>query len=177
MRRIHESQDTEVVILANASNAFNSLNREVALRNISRLCPSLSKTLINTYREDIPLNIYGETIFSQEVTTQGDPLAMAMYAIAIIPLINRLKEDDVKQIWYADDAAAVGKLSDVKTWWDRLIEIGPDYGYYPNASKTWLIVKEHKHSEPVPVFEGTEIVITTDGKKTSWGSNRHPLLH
>ena len=26
MRRIHESQDTEAVILADASNAFNSLN-------------------------------------------------------------------------------------------------------------------------------------------------------
>ena len=51
------------------------------------------------------------------------------------------------------------------TWWDRLLEIGPDYGYYPNASKTWLIVKEHKHSEAVPVFEGTEIVITTVGKR------------
>ena len=88
-----------------------------------------------------------------------------MYAIAITPLINRLKEDDVKQIWYADDAAAGRKLSDMKTWWDRLVEIGPDYGYYPNASKTWLIVKEHKHSEAVPVFEGTEIVITTDGKR------------
>ena len=82
-----------------------------------------------------------------------------MYAIAITPLINRLKEDDVKQIWYADDAA------NSLTWWDRLIEIGPDYGYYPNASKTWLIVKEHKHSEAVPVFEGTEIVITTVGKR------------
>ena len=165
MRRIHESQDTEAVILADASNAFNSLNCEVALRNISHLCPSLSKALINTYREDIPLYIDGETTFSQEGTTQGDPLAMAMYAIAITPLINRLKEDDVKQIWYADDAAAGGKLSDLKTRWDRLVEIGPDYGYYPNASKTWLIVKEHKHSEAVPVFEGTEIVITTDGKR------------
>ena len=164
MRRIHESQDTEAVILADASNAFNSLNREVALRNISRLCPSLSNALINTYCEGIPLYIDGETIFSQE-GTQGDPLAMAMYAIAITPLINRLKEDDVKQIWYADDAAAGGKLPDVKTWWDRLVEIDPDHGYYPNASKTWLIVKEHKHSEAVPVFDGTEIVNTTDGKR------------
>ena len=116
MRRIHESQDTVAVILADPSNAFNLLNCEVSLRNISRLCPLLSKALINTYREDIPLYIDGETIFSQEGTTQGDPLAMAMYTIAITPLINHLKEDDVKQIWYADDAAAGGKLSDVKTW-------------------------------------------------------------
>ena len=38
-----------------ANNAFNSLNREVALRNIQHLCPSLSVVLINTDREDIDL--------------------------------------------------------------------------------------------------------------------------
>ena len=35
-------------LLINASNAFNSLNRETALHNIQRLCPSLATALINT---------------------------------------------------------------------------------------------------------------------------------
>ena len=34
MRQVYESQQTEAVILVDASNAFNSLNREAALRNI-----------------------------------------------------------------------------------------------------------------------------------------------
>ena len=61
MRRIHESQDTEAVILADASNAFNSLNREVALRNISRLCPSLSNKLFEPLEEKIRKNISPRT--------------------------------------------------------------------------------------------------------------------
>ena len=41
-------------------------------------------------------------IESSEGTTQGDPLAMAMYALAIKP--------DVKQVRFADDATAAGRL-------------------------------------------------------------------
>ena len=122
MYKVFQSPETEAVILVDATNAFNSLNRQVTLRNIQQLCPPLSKFLINTYREDIDLYIDAETIYSQEGTTQGDRLAMAMYAIAIAiaitPLINNLECESLKQIWYTDDAAAGGELSDLKAWWD-----------------------------------------------------------
>ncbi len=46
---------------------------------------------------------------SSEGTTQGDPLAMAMYALAVKLLIERLQLEapNVKQVWYADDATGV----------------------------------------------------------------------
>ena len=87
------------MILVDASNAFNNLNREVTLRNILTLCPALSKIIINTYRDYSKLFVGGESIPSQEGTTQGDPLAMAMYAVAILPLIDRIK-NGVKRICY-----------------------------------------------------------------------------
>jgi hypothetical protein len=62
-----------------------------------------------------------------------------MYALATIPLIKKLKGNS-KQIWYADDAAAIGKLADLRVWWDHLTREGPDFGYFPNPSKTWLRV-------------------------------------
>ena len=65
-----------------------------------KLCPPLSRALVNTYRSDIDLFISGETLSSQKGTTQGDPLAMALYAIATVPLIERISNDDVKQSWY-----------------------------------------------------------------------------
>ena len=117
MHQIFESPDVEAAILVDATNAFNSLNRENALRNIQHLCPSLSTILINTYLEDVHLYIDGETMLSEEGTTQGDPLAMAMYAIGIIPLIQKLSSKRTKQVWYAYDAAACGDLSHLRSWW------------------------------------------------------------
>ena len=70
-------------------------------------------------------------IESTEGTTQGDPLAMAMYALAATPLICSLKEmkRDVKQVWFADDATAAGKLRALLQWWQHLTDIGPGIGY------------------------------------------------
>jgi len=53
------------------------------------------------------LFIDGTSLLSWEGTTQGDPLAMPMYAINLIPVIQHLK-GIAKQVWYADDAAAGG---------------------------------------------------------------------
>ncbi len=108
MRQVFEAPDTDTVILVDASNAFNSLNRQTALRNIHQLCPALFKVFTNTYREDVQVLNDGEVLVSQEGTTQGVPLAMAMYVIAITPLIHRLEDRVNEQVWFADDATAGG---------------------------------------------------------------------
>ena len=49
MREVLDDPATEAILLADSSNAFNRLNREVCLRNIQQLCPSLAAMIINTY--------------------------------------------------------------------------------------------------------------------------------
>ena len=102
-------------------------------------------------------------IKSREGTTQDDPLAMSIYAIATIPLIRKLNQE-VTQIWYADDAASMGKISQMREWWNQLEMLGPSYGYYPNAAKTWLITKEEHVSCASSTFDGTGVQITTSGR-------------
>ena len=68
---------------------------------------------------------------------------MGMYAESLMPLIEELKKHvckQLRQIFYADDAAAAGTLEKIKHWWLLLQNIGPMYGYHPKPSKTWLIV-------------------------------------
>ena len=146
-----------------ASNAFNSLNRQAALLNIRHLYPPLATVIINTYRQAADLYVDGTTLYSQEGTTQGDPLAMPMYAIAILPLICRINED-IKQVWYADDATATGCIANLRSWWVKLVSIGPAYGYHVNASKIWLVVKEPHLSAAISSFGNTQVNITTESK-------------
>ena len=101
---------TSEAALVDATNAFNCVNRQAALHNISKICPSFSTILQNTYRTLVRLFVVGEgEISCTEGTMQGDPLAMGMYALALVPLIRHLSTEvpDVSQVWFADDASVM----------------------------------------------------------------------
>ena len=168
MRLIFNEQDVEAALLIDAENAFNSINRLAALHNIDVLCPPFSRVLINSYRDPVRMVIPGgEETLSCEGTNQGDPLAMGMYALAIIPLIRELNEcqSNTKQVWYADDATGAGSCPNLKEWWDHLTSIGPKYGYFLKSSKCHLVVKPEFEEKTHSIFEGTSIHITTGGTR------------
>ena len=171
MKAIFEDESCDAVMFVDASNAFNNLNRKVALLNIRFICPALSTILINSYRHHASLFVGGAVLLSQEGTTQ-DPLAMAMFALATILLIQMLStaREGSKQAWFADDAASGGCLESLRDWWDALVEKGPAFGYYPNAIKTFLVVKSDRRERAVNVFEGTAVQITTEGRRYLGGA-------
>ena len=167
LRSLFEERDsTEGILLVDASNAFNSLNRNVMLHNVQALCPAISTCVTNFYRSSAELFVGGETIFSSEGTTQGDPLSMAIYALATIPLINQAQAaaEDVTQCWFAVDAGAGGFLKDLLQWWRTLADVGQRYGYFVNPPKTWLVVKEKHYQAATSLFRSTGIQITTRGR-------------
>ena len=162
LEELFEKDTTDGVLLIDASNAFNSLNGQAILMNVQRICPVFAATLMNTYRLEPSLFIGGETIHSREGTTQGNPLAMAMYAIGILPLILWL-EHLANKIWYADDSLAGGNIKSLKMWWDKLQKLGPSFGSFINSTKSLLVVKEHCLEEAQSIFEDTGIQVTSAG--------------
>ena len=115
---------------------------------------------MNTYRSPIRLYVRGSgEIASTEGTTHGDPLAMAMYALAISPLINKLKQlyPNVKQVWYADDATGATTCTRL----NYLIMVL----YMANVWKTHLIVKKEHEVSAKEIFDGTGVLITTEGER------------
>ena len=126
MHAIFKADDTDAVLLIDAINAFNALNRGAALHNIRVLCPVIAAYAINTYRQPARLFITGgKEIVSAEGPTQGDPLAMGSV----------------------------------------LSTSGPDFGYFPNDKKCWIIAKPAKEENVRDVFKGTSINVTVQGQK------------
>ena len=115
--------------------------------NVQEVCPPLATFLKNHYQSAASLFVNDgskqELFLSEEGCTQGDPSAMGFYTVGAKPLISSLAEavdkEKCKQAWYADDSSAVGKLSEVKKWWNIINNLGPKFGYFPKASKLILI--------------------------------------
>ena len=168
MREVFKSDDTEAILLVDAANAFNNLNRKAALHNLQFICPALATILVNTYQSPTRMFVTGSgEISSSEGTTQGDPLGMAMYALAVVPLISKLQQlhEHAQQVWFADDATAASTCQQLRAWWDDLVSLGPSFGYHPKAAKTFLVVKEDYVGEAERVFTDTNISITSHGQR------------
>jgi len=123
MKDFFDDSETEAILLVDASNAFNSINFQAALHNAQVICPPLYQILLNTCHSEVRMIIpLGGEILSSEGTTQGDPLAMSMYALAVVPLIHDLKSriSEVNQVWFADDATGAGTCASLRAWWDSL---------------------------------------------------------
>ena len=71
---------------------------------------------------------------------------------------------DVNQIWHADDAAGAGRIIRLHKWSDQLNSLGPKFGYFTNACKTWLVTKENCLSTAVEAFADTDVKVTSTGR-------------
>ena len=69
-------------------NAYDSLNRELALRNIRKLCPTNNKAVRNSHKT--PSDHFSDMkVIMSQVTKQGDSIAMTIYGLAIFSLIDK----------------------------------------------------------------------------------------
>ena len=131
-------------------------------------CPSLAAYSFNCYRHQIRLIFRQpggepEIILSQEGITQGDPLAMVLYGITLLPLAEALRMEfpDVLQPWYADDAAMQGPPARVAACFKFLCKLGPMFGYYPELEKSFAICPLAVEQEVKDVFTAEGLAVQT----------------
>ena len=101
----------------------------------------------------------GSKLKSEERVTQGDPLSMAMYGIAVLPLINRLNVTETSQKRYAEDGNSASELTKLREVFLVLQEEGPNYGYFINGPKCQLITKKNMMEEAKRIFHNTGVQI------------------
>jgi hypothetical protein len=70
----------------------------------------------------------------------------------------------LEQPWYADDAGVAGKFDNMCRLFVKLQEIGPDFGYFPEPSKSILIVPEHNVARAEIALDGLKFQITTGSR-------------
>ena len=85
---------------------------------------------------------------------------MAMYGIAILPLISRLHNDSLTKKWYADDGSVVGKVKEIRALFHKFTHLGSKYGYLVNPTKCQLIIKPGGERQESTEFAGTNLDIT-----------------
>jgi hypothetical protein len=133
---LHQQEEEWGFLLIDAKNAFNEQNRTGMLWTVRHDWPSGARFVFNCYKDWATLALRSNNgtaafLSSKEGVTQEDPLSMFAYGIGVLPLIRLLKAQftRVKQPWYADDAGAGGKFSDIRSFFRKLQEIGPNFGY------------------------------------------------
>ena len=61
MRDIFNEEETDALLVVDARNAFNSINRKVLLHNMPNLCPVLATNVSNCYNVPFTLICTGRT--------------------------------------------------------------------------------------------------------------------
>ncbi len=75
-----------------------------------------------------------------------------------MPLISELKRDDLIQVWYA---SASGKIGNLKEWFDVLMVQGPQFAYFPEPRKSFLVVHDTFISEAEELFTDCGIQVVS----------------
>ena len=89
MSKMYKEQHIGAILLVDAANTFNSVNRKAFLHTKNNIvCPLISIYVQNCYALPSHLLINGGTeIKSSEGTRQGDPAGMSIYALSVILLM------------------------------------------------------------------------------------------
>ena len=135
------TEDWEFWII-DTNNAFNNINQVLMLWIVHHLWLSKAFFAFNCYCHRSLLlfkNGNGTVNFLQirEDMTQGDPLAIIVYIIGILPLIKKPKQKipDINHPWYANDAGELCTFPIIGTCFN-LLTLGR--GYHSEPSKSVL---------------------------------------
>lgn len=71
MRTTFYEEDCEAILLVDASNAFNSLNRAVAVHNLQFICPTFYRYIKNTYQCPADLVINNPNGEDKHLSSEG----------------------------------------------------------------------------------------------------------
>ena len=101
-------------------------------------------------------NRTGHFLYSMEGVTQGDPLAIGVYGVVILPLIQLLRKayPGVTKPLYVDNAGAGMTFEGVFHYLDKLMVQGTLLSYFPEPTKSIMFLPPQNVPQAEAFFEG-----------------------
>ena len=62
---------------------------------------------------------------------------------------------------YADDLTVAGPIDQIRIWWNTICRLDSKFGYFPEVSKSWIIVRKNAKERAQTIFDNTKIRITS----------------
>ena len=168
VNRVHEDStipsEAKWTLLLDFSNAFNSVHRGKMFEEVRAHIPSMAAWLECCYGAQPLLHFGNFTILSSCGVQQGDPLGPLAFALALHPIVERIKREVPSLLinaWYLDDGTLVGHADDLRAALAIVEEDGPARGLRLNRGKSLLYMPEDTifDHNPLP----SDIPISTEG--------------
>ena len=128
-------------------NAFNTLFRSATLAAAHEDIPALFAFVAQAYGAPSDLFFGDSIIKSEEGLQQGDPLAPALFCLAINKLVCNLKCR--LNAWYLDDGGLGGSAKSILRDTEEIIRGGEEIGLRLNPNKCELIIVDGSDQESV----------------------------
>jgi hypothetical protein len=122
--------------LLDFKNAFNLVDRRRFLDEVLARHPQIFAWVQYSYGSDATLFTGSDVIYAQRGVQQGDPLGPLLFALAIHPLLTRLKSKCDLVAAYLDDITIQGSSEQVREAIQLVEDEGPSYGVHLSSEKT-----------------------------------------
>ena len=139
VRKVLEADPSLWCLQADFKNAFNLVDRDVAMGEVLEKFPEILSWVKTCYGQPSHLLFGSTSISSQLGFHQGDPLAALLFCLVLQPLVNLIEERApglACNAWFLDDGTLVGKVEDLCTTVDILMQEGPSKGLVLSTTHT-----------------------------------------
>ena len=126
-----------LILKLDFQNAFNSIRRDVILREVLVKAPKVYPLAYSAYRFPSFLFYGNSTILSAEGVQQGDPLGPLLFCLGIHDLISSLQSQF--RVFYLDDGTLGGTLDEVSAHLALIESQAPLLGLILNQIKSEVI--------------------------------------